>query len=88
MNEKNLAKEFVESAVRLIASYPDEVSVERTVDNMGVLLTVSLNPSDCGMIIGRGGVVVNSLRRLASVIGIKNGERISIKITDYLSHHF
>lgn len=76
-------EKLVEQMVKAIADYPDEVLVSRKLDNMGVLLSVNLNPHDCAMVIGRQGEVIKAIRTVARVVGIKNNERVAIKVIDH-----
>jgi predicted RNA-binding protein YlqC (UPF0109 family) len=73
-------KEFLEYMVKAIVSNPDKVSAERTVDEMGVLLTLKIDPSDMGYVIGRRGQTAQAIRTLLKIIGAKNQARINLKI--------
>ena len=73
-------QEFVEYVVKCLVNNPDDVSTERTVDEMGVLLTLKINPEDMGIIIGRQGQNARALRTLLKVIGAKNNARVNLKI--------
>ncbi len=73
-------KEFLEFVVKRLVDNPDDVSVERTIDEMGVLLILKVNPKDMGQIIGREGQTARSLRTLLRVIGAKNNARVNLKI--------
>ena len=75
-------KEFLEGIVRAIVSNPDKVSVERTVDEMGVLLTLKIDPSDMGYVIGRRGQTAQAMRTLLKIVGAKNNARVNLKIYD------
>lgn len=75
-------KEFLESVVKAIVSSPDDVSVERTVDEMGVLLTLKINPADMGYVIGRRGQTAQAIRTLLKIVGAKNNSRVNLKIYD------
>ena len=76
----NNAQEFVESVCKLLVEQPELVIVERKVDDMGVLLTIKVGEGEYGKIIGREGNIVKAIRTLARVIGIRNNERIGIKV--------
>ncbi len=78
MAEKDL--EFIEYVVKTLVDNPNDVSVDRTVDEMGVLLTLKVNPADMGQIIGREGQTARSLRTLLRVVGAKNNSRVNLKI--------
>lgn len=75
-------QEFVEYVVKSIVDHPDDVKVERTVDEMGVLITLSVNPEDMGQVIGRQGATAKSVRTLLRVIGAKNNARVNLKISE------
>lgn len=71
---------FVEYVVKAMVDHPDDVSVDRTVDEMGVLITLKVNQEDLGQIIGRQGQTAKSLRTLLRVVGAKNHARVNMKI--------
>lgn len=73
-------QEFVEYVVKAMVDHPEDVRCERTVDEMGVLITLHVNPADMGQIIGRQGNTAHSLRTLLRVVGAKNNARVNLKI--------
>jgi len=75
-------QEFVEFVVKSIVDHPDEVNIERTVDEMGVLISLRINPEDMGQVIGRQGSTAKSIRNLLRVIGAKNNARVNFKIVE------
>ncbi|HNX10557.1 MAG TPA: KH domain-containing protein [bacterium] len=75
-------KEFLEMIVKAIVSTPDAVSVDRTVDEMGVLLTLKIDPADMGYVIGRRGQTAQAIRTLLKIVGAKNNSRVNLKIYD------
>ena len=75
-------KEFVEHVVKQIVEKPEAVKVERTVDEMGVLLTLEVDKDDMGKIIGKSGQTAKALRILLRVIGSKNNARVNLKIVE------
>ena len=64
MAERHSDQEFVESLVKAIVANPQDVTTDRTVDEMGVLITLHLNPSDMGYVIGRQGQTARAIRTL------------------------
>ena len=54
----------------------------RTVDEMGVLLTLTVHPDDMGKIIGRDGNTAKALRTLLRVVGMKHNARVNLKINE------
>ncbi len=75
-------QEFVEYVVKAIVDNPEEVKTERTVDEMGVLITLAVSPADMGKIIGKEGRTAKALRTLLRVLGAKNNARVNLKITE------
>ena len=73
---------YVFNLVRGIVSYPEEVEVVRSVDDMGVLLTLKVNPTDMGVLIGREGNTVKAIRTLIRIVGMKAQARINLKVVD------
>lgn len=75
-------KDFVEFVVKSIVSKPEEVEVARQVDEMGVLLSVKVNPEDMGLLIGRQGSTAKAIRTLARIIGMRNNARVNLRIEE------
>src|SRR3990167_5983585 len=75
-------QEFVEYVVRAIVDLPDKVKVERKVDEMGVLIELTVDPTDMGKIIGKEGRTAKSIRTLLRVLGAKNNARVNLKIIE------
>jgi len=73
---------FVEAIVREIVANPGDVKVDRTVDERGVLLTLTVNPSDIGYVIGKQGQTARAIRTLTKIIGAKNNARVNLKINE------
>jgi predicted RNA-binding protein YlqC (UPF0109 family) len=75
-------KEFVEYVVKSLVSKPEAVQVNRSVDDMGVLLELSVDPADMGKVIGKAGATAKSIRTLLRVLGAKNDARVNLKIVE------
>lgn len=75
-------QEFLEFAVKALVDSPEDVKVERKIDEMGVLITLDVNPADMGMVIGREGQTAKALRTLLRVIGARNNARVNLKINE------
>ena len=78
----NLDQQFLEYVVKALVDTPDEVKTVRTVDEMGVLLTLEVSAADMGKIIGRQGNTAKSIRTLLRVVGMKNNSRVNLKINE------
>lgn len=75
-------QQFVEYVVKTLVEYPDDVVVERMIDEKGVLLTLTVNPEDLGRVIGKRGGTAQSLRTLLRALGTKNDARYNLKIVN------
>ena len=75
-------KEFLEYVVKALVDNPNDVKIDRTVDEMGVLITLTVNPADMGKIIGRQGNTAKAIRTLLRVMGMKNNARVNLKINE------
>lgn len=73
-------QQFIEYIVKSVVGNPDDVVVERIIDEKGVLLTLTVNPEDLGRVIGKRGVTAQSLRTLLRALGTKNDARYNLKI--------
>ena len=74
--------QFLEYVVKALVDHPDDVRINRTVDEMGVLMTLDVNPEDMGKIIGRSGNTAKAIRILLRVVGMKNNARVNLKINE------
>jgi predicted RNA-binding protein YlqC (UPF0109 family) len=78
----SIDQQFVEYIVKSLVGHPDDVVVDRVVDEKGVLLTLTVNPEDLGRVIGKRGATAQSLRSLLRALGTKNDARYNLKIVD------
>ena len=84
MNNRTPDRDFLEFIVKALVDHPEDVKVERRVDEMGVLLSLNVNPKDMGQIIGRAGTTAKAIRNLVRIIGLKNQARVNLKIEEPL----
>lgn len=75
-------KQFLENLVKALVDNPDSVKINRTVDEMGVLLTLDVHADDMGKIIGRSGNTAKAIRTLLRVVGMKHDARVNLKINE------
>ena len=78
---------FVEFLVKALVDHPEDVKTERVVDEMGVLITLHLNPEDMGQVIGRMGQTAKAIRTLLRVVGAKHKARVNLKIYEPEGSH-
>lgn len=75
-------QQFLELVIKAIVNNPDDVKVERIIDERGVLLNLDVNPSDMGYVIGRSGQTARAVRTLLKIVGAKNNARVNLKINE------
>lgn len=75
-------QQFIEYIVKSVVGHPDDVVVDRIIDEKGVLLSLTVNPEDLGRVIGKRGVTAQSLRTLLRALGTKNDARYNLKIVN------
>jgi len=75
-------QQFIEYIVKSVVGNPDDVIVDRIIDEKGVLLTLTVNPEDLGRVIGKRGITAQSLRTLLRALGTKNDARYNLKIVN------
>lgn len=74
--------DFLEYVVKALVDHPEDVKIERKIDEMGVLLLLKINPEDMGQIIGKEGSTIKAIRTLIRIIGLRNHSRISLMIEE------
>lgn len=82
MAKTEIDQDFLEYLIKALVDNPSDVKVDRKVDEMGVLLTLHINPADMGKVIGRNGNTAKAIRSLLRVVGLKNQARVNLKIEE------
>ena len=75
-------EDFLEYIIKSLVDHPDEVKIERRVDEMGVLLSLKVHPEDMGQVIGKRGSTARAIRSLVRIVGLKNHARVNLKIEE------
>jgi len=63
------AKDFLHFIISSLVEKKDAIQIEEKVDELGLLLSLRVDPSDMGSIIGRGGKTIDSIRTVLRVFG-------------------
>src|SRR3989338_3774855 len=82
MTDMERDQQFLEYVVKALVDNPDDVKINRVVDEMGVLLTLSVHKDDMGKVIGRSGATAKAIRTVLRVVGMKNDARVNLKIEE------
>lgn len=78
MNEEK----YLEAILLPLVAYASELSIQKSVDEKGILLVVKASKEDMGRIIGKAGTNANAIRALMRSYGSINQQHISVKIED------
>lgn len=76
------SKELLQTIVCAIVEKTEEVKIDERVDEMGLLLTLSVAKEDMGKVIGKGGVTAQAIRTLLRVAGVRDSARVNLKIDE------
>jgi len=82
MAKSSSDQDFLEYLIKALVDHPEDVKIDRKVDEMGVLLSLKVNPEDMGQIIGKAGSTARSIRSLVRIVGLKNHARVNLKIEE------
>lgn len=80
--EKYSDRELLEYVVKALVDHPDDVKIDRRVDEMGVLLILKVHQDDMGQLIGKEGSTARAIRTLIRILGLKNHARVNLKIEE------
>ncbi len=75
-------QQFLEYVIKALVDNPNDVKIKRTVDEMGVLLTLAVHKDDIGKVIGRSGATAKAIRTVLRVVGMKHDARVNLKIEE------
>ncbi len=75
-------QQFLEFVVKGLVDNPADIKIQRTVDEMGVLLTLTVHKDDMGKVVGRQGATAKAIRTLLRVVGMKHNARVNLKINE------
>ena len=73
---------FLQFVIENLVSNKEDIVIERTEDELWVLLTLKVNKEDMGIIIGKAWNTINSLRSILKILWLKSGKRINLKVLD------
>ncbi len=82
MTKATTDQDFLEYLIKALVDHPEDVKIDRRVDEMGVLLSLKVNPEDMGQIIGKEGSTARAIRSLVRIVGLKNHARVNLKIEE------
>ena len=75
-------KNLLEFILIHLVDHPEDVSVEESQDERGVVFLLHVHPEDMGKVIGRRGAVINSIRSIAKIRALKEGIRAYVNLVE------
>ncbi len=76
-------KELVEYIVKSLVDHPDDVhAVEVQGRGATTVVELTVEPSDMGRVIGKGGRIINAIRQLVQVQAAKQGKRVVLELVE------
>ncbi|MBP6981403.1 KH domain-containing protein [Candidatus Gracilibacteria bacterium] len=76
------AKDFLQSILESLVENKAAINIQEKYDELGTLLSIEVDTSDMGAIIGKSGKTIDALRTVIRVFGSKRGERINIRLIE------
>jgi len=74
--------EFLQFIVENIVEKKDDIVIERTEDDLWILLILKVNKTDMWVVIWKNWNIVSSIRSLLKIIWVKLWKRINLKVLD------
>ncbi len=75
-------KDLLNFIATSLVTKPDAVSIEEQKTDSDVSLTLAVDPSDMGLIIGKGGQTIRAIRKLLTVRAIAEAVRVNLQLTE------
>lgn len=76
------AQDFLRLIVESLVEKKEAIEISEKHDELGILVTLKVDPSDMGSIIGRGWKTIDSIRTVLRVFGSKMGNRVNLRIIE------
>lgn len=73
---------FLKFVLESLVDDKDQLAIDPSIDELGVLLTVRVSERDMGKLIGKSGQTVKALRTLLRIIGGSTSQRVNLKILE------
>lgn len=75
-------RELVETIIKSIVDFPDEVVVRAEGDDMGVRISVNVAPEDMRRVIGPAGSIINGIRSVLKALAYKQNMSIKLELLE------
>lgn len=75
-------KDLIEYIVKQIVNNPDAVVVEEIEDNGLTNFTLSVDPADMGIVIGKAGQTIKAIRKILLIRAMAENKRVNLQILE------
>lgn len=76
-------KDFIQFLVTSLVKNPQNVAVEESGEGSNFRYLITVDPSDMGLVIGKEGRTINSIRSLAKAKAVKENVWVDVELVDY-----
>ena len=74
--------DYLKLVISPMIKIKEDLVIVESQDPMGTLLTVTVNKSDMGLLIGKEGETAKAIRTLVRIAGFTEGARVSVKFAE------
>lgn len=75
-------KDLLSYIVTSLVSNPDAVTIDEQNQDSNIDLTLTVDPADMGLIIGKGGQTIRAIRKLLTVRAIAENIRVNLQLAE------
>lgn len=75
-------KDLLDYIVKNLVTKPDEVLIDEQKDQSSLNLSLTVDPEDMGLIIGKGGATIRAIRKILTVRAIAENIRINLQLSE------
>lgn len=76
------SEDFLRTILTNLVDFPTDIKIDKTSDEMGVLLSVRVAQEDMGKVIGRQGMTAKAIKHIINCHGFTQRAKVSVKFYD------
>ena len=76
----NKEVDFLQYVLENVVSEPEAIKIDRTEDELWILLTVTVSKEDMWLVIWKWWNTVSALRSILRLVGLKQGQKVNLKV--------
>ena len=75
-------KDLLSYIVSNLVTKPEALNIDEQTEGGNVNLTLTVDPSDMGLVIGKNGATISAIRRLLTVRAIAENVRVNLQLNE------